>query len=145
MSHAHNLAWAAGFFDGDGYVCIQRRKQTINGKVYIGHYLRAGVNHVGLEPVRFCHKLFGGSLELQTKTQGNRKPRWQWCVNTKQAEKFLVQIMPYLHNKQRAAEIGLELQRTMLPNKTKWLGVSVEVRLLREMLRDELITLNAKD
>ena len=57
MSNAHDLAWCAGFFDGEGFVTIQERKSTVKDKIYRGYYLRIGVNHVAVEPLNELYKI----------------------------------------------------------------------------------------
>ena len=37
MSRTHDVAWAAGFFDGEGYVTIQRRVSKYKDNVYHLH------------------------------------------------------------------------------------------------------------
>lgn len=142
MSHAHDLAWAAGFFDGEGFVTIGRRNTKINGKEYKGHYLRVGINHVAPEPIYEMHKLFGGKVQSGHKTQGNRKPRFRWIVSTRNAANVLKQLMPYLRNKNKAAELGLEFQATIVDKPYK---VDPGILLYREMLKHELVLCNAKD
>ena len=54
MSRTHEVCWAAGFFDGEGYITIQERGH----KDYVGFYLRIGVNHVAIEPLLELQRLF---------------------------------------------------------------------------------------
>lgn len=44
------LAWAAGFFDGEGYISIVARNNKVNDKHYTHQYLRVGINHVDPRP-----------------------------------------------------------------------------------------------
>lgn len=142
MSKSHKYAWAAGFIDGDGYISIQRRKTVYKDKVYRGHYLRVGVNHVASEPLEELQKLFGGTLKPR-KTYGNRKPQLRWQINCSKAAEVLEQILPYMINKVEAAKIGLELHKTMDKNIPQ--DVREEQYSFRETLRDKLININARD
>lgn len=138
VSKSHKLAWAAGFFDGDGYVTIQ-----VRGGKYKGHYIVAGVNHVAEAPIHELIRLFGGKFRKQKleKVIGNRKQRVEWKLTCSAAANFLTQIRPYLINKMTVVDKVLELQDTMgTTNK-----VTNEIFLLRKTLKEEVSDLNAKD
>jgi uncharacterized protein YdgA (DUF945 family) len=145
MSRTHDVAWAAGFFDGEGFVTIQKRNtKAQNGKRYESYYLRIGVNHVAPEPLNELLRIFGGTLRKQNlhTVLGNRKPRHTWQLSCSQAKEALVQMMPYLRNKNKAAELGIELQNTMAQTK---LETPLETQLYRKLLKDQLQTLNKMD
>lgn len=145
MSVAHELAWAAGFFDGEGYVTIQYGyTKSPNGKRYHRHTLRIGINHVAPEPLYEMQRLFGGSIEKQKleSVHGNRHPRYRWVLNCSNAAEALKKMMPYFRNKQKVAELGLELQSTMQDNKKQ---VSEETLLYRAMLKQRITNLNSMD
>lgn len=143
MSHTHKIAWCAGFFDGEGYVTIQRRNcKAKNGKVYTGHYLRIGINHVAPEPLYEIQKHLGGKVVLFSGVTGNRHPRHQWCLNCKSAEEGLKILRPYLINKCEVADIALEFQGTMQSHKQ---AVPEELTVKREAIRDKIIFLNKQD
>lgn len=136
MSIAHKHAWAAGFFDGDGYVTIQ-----VRGGKYKGHYLVAGVNHVAEAPIHELIRLYGGKFRKQKTVVGNRKRRVEWKLTCSAAKKFLEAISPYLVNKKEVVKKALEVQSTMgTTNK-----VSEEILAKRDKLKAEIIEINAKD
>jgi hypothetical protein len=144
MSIAHEVAWAAGFFDGEGYVTIQHGySKHPNGKRYYRHTLRIGINHVAIEPLLEMQRLFGGKINKQSvkSIKGNRKPRHQWLLNCSNAAEALKRMMPYFRNKQSVAELGLELQSTMGTTKE----VSEELYLYRSMLKEKIQHLNSLD
>lgn len=144
MSYTHKLAWAAGFFDGEGFVTIQERKSIVNNKIYKGYYLRIGVNHVAVEPLLELQKILGGTIRQQSAhtISGNRKQRHSWQMSTASAKEALIKMMPYFRNKQNVAELGIELQNTM---GDKGQRVSEEIQLYRSMLKNKISELNAKD
>lgn len=148
MSRAHELSWCAGFFDGEGYISIVERTTPYKDKIYKGHYLRIGINHVNPEPLKEMQRILGGnfvydkSSEKQNPDGHNRKPRYKWLATTSEAAEILTQLMPYFRNKNKAAEIGLELQKTMQKNKK---SVSEETFLLRASLKTQLQLLNSLD
>lgn len=136
VSKTHKLAWAAGFFDGDGYVTVQ-----VRGGKYRGHYLVVGVNHVAEEPIKELIKLFGGSFRKQNlrKIVGNRKQRVEWKITCSKAANFLTQIRPYLVNKVDVVNKALELQSTMSTTQK----VPESILELRSKLKEEIRELNA--
>lgn len=138
MSKAHKLAWAAGFFDGDGYITVQ-----VRGGKYKNHYIVAGINHVAEAPIREIISLFGGKFRRQRKEKvvGNRKRRIEWKLTCTSAENFLTQIQPYLVNKKEVVSKALKLQSTMGTTKE----VSEEIYSLRVKLKEDIRILNAKD
>ncbi len=144
MSRTHDVAWAAGFFDGEGYVTIQKRNSKApSGKRYQSYYLRIGINHVAVEPLHEMIRIFGGTLRKQSlhTVAGNRKPRHAWQLSCSQAKEALITMMPYFRNKQKAAELGIELQNTM----GSTAKTSDEVQIYRALLKDELQKLNKMD
>lgn len=138
MSRSHELAWAAGFFDGEGWIKIQKR----GNERYTGYYLRLGINHVKRDPLDKIQKLFGGTIRLDTKVSGNRKPRHVWTLSTKAAAEALEQMMPYLVNKNAVATLGLDFQSTVGLTGQR---VSEEVQLYRQRIADQIIHLNSLD
>ncbi len=152
MSRAHDLAWAAGFFDGEGYVTIRKKvvkpkKET--HKEYINHRLRIGLNHVAPEPVYELAKIFGGYVYHEKVTERknsdgcNRKDRYAWILCDDKAREVLVQLLPYLRNKNKVAALGIELRNTF----TQLGGGSVSQEVLdkRDELRIQIATLNSRD
>ena len=142
MSHTHEVSWAAGFFDGEGFINIQKRSHP----KYTGYYLRIGINHVAPEPVIEMQRLFGGTVVKQTKeqVQGNRKPRHRWVTGTKNAADALKQMLPYMKNKNRVSALALDFQQTV-KDEYKRLGVPEQVQRQLIELKVEIMRLNSLD
>ena len=147
MSIAHELAWAAGFFDGEGYINIQRRHQKFNGKSYRGHYLRIGINHVAPGPLYEMQRLFGGSIEVQNPltVTGNRKPRHRWVTSSNNAKEALIKMLPYMKNKNKVASLGIDFQVKCLGNINNRPRITNENLELREWYKVEISRLNSLD
>lgn len=148
MSRSHELAWAAGFIDGEGFVTIGKRNmkrtlQTGEEVLYVGHYLRLGVNHVDPKPIDELYRLFGGSTQYDPNVKGNRKPRYRWIVNTSKAKEVLVQLLPYLINKKDVAALGIEFQDRLDPKNSQKL--SQEELEKREWYQSEIRRINSED
>ena len=147
MSRTHMLAWAAGFFDGEGYITIQRRNtKAKSGKRYFGHYLRVGLKHVAPAPIYELQKLFGGTIKVEVRKSNkdgyNRKAIHVWSLSCNQAVEALKQMMPYFLNKNKVAELAFKFQATMQDNK---LELPLEIVLQREQIKEELFKLNSAD
>lgn len=141
MSIAHELAWCAGFFDGEGFVTIQRRNTKINGKEYKGHYLRIGVNHVAPEPLKELQRKLGGTIRFSESKDPKRHSRYSWQMSTQAAANALIKMMPYLKNKNKVAALGIEFQKSIV-GKSK---ITDEIMTYREAIKLEIASLNAKD
>lgn len=107
-----DLAWAAGFFDGEGYISIVARNTKVGDKLYKHQYIRLGINHVDPRPLQKYQQLFGGILTC-AQSQGNRHIRWQWKLTCNQAKEFILKIRPYLINKDIVADIALQFLETI--------------------------------
>lgn len=138
MSKAHKLAYAAGFFDGEGYVTVQ-----IRGGQYKGHYIRIGVNHVHPIPLYEMQRLFGGTVRKQNpaKVKGNRKQRHEWSISCNKAAAALSQMLPYMLYKNKVSELALSIQSTMGTT----IKVSDEIVAYRQSLKEEIQRINALD
>lgn len=143
MSKSHQLAWAAGFMDGDGFITIQNRNQTVNEKTYKGHYLRVGACQASLAPLEELQRLFGGTIRPKNcgpNREGyNRKAQWLWNVSTAQAATVLTQLLPFLIHKRDVALLALEFQATMGTTKK----VSEEVFQLRDTIQTKIKDINS--
>ena len=142
MSYTHELSWAAGFFDGEGFITIQER----NHPNYIGYYLRIGINHVAPEPIMEMHRIFGGTITKQNpeKVVGNRKVRYRWQMGTSAAALALKKMMPYFKNKNKVAALALDFQET-IKNEYKRVGVPSNIQEKRQWFKAEITKLNSLD
>jgi hypothetical protein len=99
-----NVAWAAGFFDGEGTVGVwQLRKR---GRVY--YYLSVSVGQVDRRPLVALQGRYGGSLGLSIRPTGHAA--WKWQLVTQAAALFLADIRPYLMVKQEQVDLALTFQ-----------------------------------
>ena len=55
-----NLAWAAGFFDGEGCICLARRFRK--GKKHPEYELKLSVGQANPKPLELFSKSFGGNV-----------------------------------------------------------------------------------
>jgi hypothetical protein len=146
MDRKLKLAWAAGFFDGEGYVGTSKRSSKYKDKQYESLYVRIGINHVAPEPLEEMIALFGGNLRKQdeSKVVGNRKPRHQWKITTDKAIIALREMLPYMKNKQYVASLAIDFQDTMSCERTRWGKLPEDVIKKRQEIREEIIKVNAQ-
>jgi hypothetical protein len=110
MRDALFLAWAAGFFDGEGCVIVEisKAKRCRHG---FRTALHASVTQTSRPCLELFLKHFGGSI----KTYGHRTPRgrrwavqYTWVARNENAVNFLRAIQPYTIVKQEQVNTALK-------------------------------------
>lgn len=133
MSRSHSIAWAAGFFDGEGSVSIHA-PQPKRGC----HNLHISISQKVQEPLLEVQRLFGGKIYI--KSDKGRAVGYQWNVGSVKAADMLRQMMPYLVHKNQVAALALDYQATMTNSRKK---VPDEIIEKRRLIREEIIRLNS--
>lgn len=117
MSEETELAWAAGFFDGEGSVYIRhtKRHKGGNGKDYPLLTVEISVTQVRPEPLERFKKLFDfGKLGGPYKSsQKNAKPHYRWnTAGRPSVLKVAEALWPYLSipKKEQFEKCWTELQ-----------------------------------
>lgn len=110
--HARNVprevvAWAAGFFDGEGCVRIVRQ-----GSDHLG--LGVAVGQVDDTPLLELQAWWSGTVHLHPAHRANQRPLWQWRVHGRSAAVFLEEVRPHLRVKGPAADVGLRFATTLV-------------------------------
>ena len=104
--------YAAGFFDGEGCVRIERGV-TKQGRAY--YALHVVVVNTYLPILREFQAAFGGVVKARH--MGPNKPQWRqsfmWRVCSRDAVKFLTVILPHLRQKREEAELAIKFQAGM--------------------------------
>jgi len=85
MNEQHFFAWAAGFFDGEGWVTLMR---SGSGSAD----LRIGVTQNDVRPLLMFQKAWGGHIRL---TNNGRTSNWFTNKHDEQA-KFIEAVKPYV-------------------------------------------------
>jgi hypothetical protein len=102
------LAYLAGFFDGEGCICISKGTLSV------------AIAQVAPEMLYFIRAHYGGCIVTLHKSAKN--PKWhdaeQWTAKTRGARMFLLDILPYLVIKKEEAEKAIEHQeyKSSLPS-----------------------------
>lgn len=99
------VAYTAGFFDGEGNIHITQPP----------HNLSMQVVNTNLESLRWLQERWGGSIYDKTESRPkNWSPCWAWHVHgVSEREVFLRAIQPFLIIKAPAVAIALEFLKTV--------------------------------
>ena len=99
------LAYLAGFFDGEGCISISKRSRTAHG-----YGLMVSVSQLNPEPLLVLRKRFGGSISRSKDKRGFRT-LVVWTIGARLALAALEEMRPYLSVKADEADVALEFQR----------------------------------
>ena len=126
-----DIAYLAGFVDGDG---------GMNICLHMGRYHRLQLEAATTEKTvpEWIHSKYGGTLNHRVRT-GKYKDVFRWIVHSKQAEKVLRDILPFLRIRKRQAELALEFRETKVKRGQR---VSNELWEKRENIRKQISQLN---
>lgn len=104
------IAYAAGFFDGEGHIRIQRHSSR-------GSYMLSVSAVQATEfPLPLFVELFGGTIKRRLLPYRNTiRQLFTWQVSSKAAENALKLMMPYLIAKLDEAQLALEFRSTFRP------------------------------
>lgn len=117
------LAYAAGFLDGEGHICIAYMiadpKRPSKTK-YERYQLRVNISQGTPEVLHWFKERFGGSVHISTHKRPYDKTRTyqrcNWVIGTKAASQFISLVRPYLIVKAKEADIALEFSATITKN-----------------------------
>lgn len=104
-----NLAYLAGFFDGEGTVGIYLMKQKKQSHGAI-HVLAMSACGQVREPLMCLQEAFGGKIS-QHKERGRDWVVYRWWARTDEATTALEEMLPFLTVKLRQAKLALRYRR----------------------------------
>jgi hypothetical protein len=106
---ALRVAWAAGFFDGEGCISIAKpvnKRKT--GKVYVTYALQAIIAQRDRRPLEVLVGLFGGNI---TSVKIHGSTYWYLRKHGVKAVAMLEQLLPFLVLKKEQAELAIRFQK----------------------------------
>lgn len=107
MAHKRilKIAWAAGFFDGEGFIQISRGflKRQGWGPYY---QMQISVSQIVREPLDELVRLFGGTVYPQRK-----RNLFTWACTSRNAFPALVEMIPFLRVKREQALLAIKFQK----------------------------------
>jgi hypothetical protein len=133
----HFVAWAAGFFDGEG--CISAGVGLIGGRTKT--HLLVVVSQTTPEPLLAIQRHWGGNIRDIQPTQRTWQHQWTWRIHGKAAGPFLRDIQPYLLVKRRHVDLALQYIALIKP---KGQPVSAAEQLERIPFIEGICELNAR-
>ena len=83
------IAYIAGFFDGEG--CVRIKKANQGGNSY---YVIAHITNTNESILKDIEKFFGGKTRMQER--GKNKDVYNWCITSSEAVDFLKTLLPFL-------------------------------------------------
>lgn len=130
------LAYLAGFFDGEGCVSIGK---DLNPKCSYGarHGITINVAQTSRFPLDRFHTRWGGCLIDYAQPREEWSHVWRWAIKSRAGcLKFLTEVRPYLILKGPQADLCLEFHKIASINKewTRWKKMPKEIWDERERL-----------
>lgn len=100
-----DIAWAAGFIDGEGHIKFQWKKT--NSKLGGNGRLAFDVAQVDIRPLEKLKSIFGGKIYGPYKYGTNKQYYYKWYLGGQSAKKALSSLMPYFLVKKEQSEKAL--------------------------------------
>jgi len=107
---ASDIAWFAGFLDGEGNIYI---KQSHPGRGVAGYELRLTITNTHIPTLERISKVWGMGKVFIRKQRIGRKPIADWIATYNVALKILEVTVPYLVTKQAQAKIAIAFQKRL--------------------------------
>lgn len=98
-----DLAYLAGYFDGEGCVRIKKTKRN-------QHHVLVQITNRDLPMLEYVKDIFGGSVCLNRHNNKNANRCYTWQTTHGKAYKFLKTIYPYLRGKKEQARLAIEFR-----------------------------------
>lgn len=138
-------AWAAGLFDGEGCVCIERlRPQRKSGERSVKFRLRIRVNMTCLGAVLRLKKIMSqGWVNSRDRSDGGKRIH-VWSCDGERSVGVLKRMLPFLVVKSREAKLALkfmEFQRKSVPESAGQKGASYSVLKKRQAFYEKMLSL----
>lgn len=98
MPTTTDIAWAAGFLEGEGCFAYYRdahNERRTSGTLFVG------ACQCNREPLDKLADFFGGPVRLVRSAKGVKRPVWDWRIGGKAAEEAMVAVVPYMSERRR--------------------------------------------
>lgn len=99
MAEAIELAWAAGFIDGEACFSARRRKPNSPTQTIFIYRLMLSISQADPEPLHRMAKIVGhGNVRgpYHHPSKAGLKPVYQWAIHGPRVEHFYNRIEPYM-------------------------------------------------
>ena len=117
-----DLAWAAGFVDGEGYLTVTKKhacwrkprpasykgRPRLEGTTY---YLNITVTNRNPTTIERLVDLFGGRRHETVRVKGNKNNYYRWRLGSDEAFNAITLILPFLVGKRELAEVCISFHQ----------------------------------
>jgi len=112
------IAYTAGFFDGEGTITLSLTPPLKSGGV--SYQLSIAISNTNLPVLLKCRDIWQVGTVKSVSVKPPRRPQWVWQVKANQAVYILKTILPYLQIKKSEAEIAIIFQEHKQHAKKVW-------------------------
>src|SRR5882672_2340266 len=137
-----DVAYLAGFFDGEGSVTINRVKRADGRSKTDSYTLHAVIGNTDPTVLVWAQSLFGGYLIPREPRNKRHRSSVQWMLQNQWALRFLETIRPYVRMKTTVVDVAINFQRAMRKHGPK--RTPPEVIAWREEQRDTIRLMNGR-
>lgn len=131
------LAYIAGFFDGEGSVMIGRHNGAESS-----YLMRISISNTNKDIIDWLVDTLGGYVS-DVKLKGNRQRSYIWYLAAIKASDVLYALLPFLRVKREHAILGLDFQGTQR-GRNRYTGYNKETLELRSVIIERLSSLNRR-
>lgn len=103
MTRREQVAWAAGFVDGEGCITVQE-SSVVSGTGWRSMSLILRVSQKRREPLAMLEHLFGGRIRVTSKDQ------FEWTISAAKAAAAIKEMHSFMVLKSSQAVVALEFQ-----------------------------------
>ncbi len=100
-----DLAYIAGFFDGEGSIFVSKSKKQ--------YFLTVSISNTNLLVLESIRRIMGGGISKSPDKRENCSQLFRLRLYCNEAKKFLERILPYLKIKKEQAKLAIEFQSKM--------------------------------
>jgi hypothetical protein len=138
------LAYIAGFFDGEGSITIHHNWRPSPRGKSPNHTLQVSIGNTDPRVLTWIHSHFGGYLHVRKHVAINCREVTQWIVRAASALPFLEMIFPFLRMKSEQTRIAIEYQKTKKPAGGRGHRLTKGEIAWREKQRQKIRSLNGR-
>jgi LAGLIDADG endonuclease len=109
-----DLAYIAGYFDGEGCISVWKRKAAYTC-ISPRHILTIQISSTDKSGLDWINRQFKGTVLYAHNASHNPRQAdaWKWIISAKRAAEILRLLLPYLKLKKKEAKLAIALQDDM--------------------------------
>lgn len=130
-----NITYIAGLLDGEGSIGIMKHNRETPSPQY---FLRVVICNTNKKVLELVQQTLGvGSITVNNR---RRRALYTWTATSGKAMFILERLLPYLIIKKEQAQLGIDFQQGIFPERTALLGIEEISR--RENIKLRIMQLN---